>query len=203
MELIRKRRGEVWKKGEIKGWARRDERSPRGNEMEFVSPPPATPPPTPTLPCHLPPPFLWCVLSQECVRRGGLRWLVPRLDVSTVIMIQTIRSLRLCGSINICWINLKAKWLFLMCIIQMIVPNLLFFLSLFFFFCPPYVACWILVPDQGLNPRATVVRAPSPNHWTAREIHPPPNLFFVWARKTLSVVKWTPDFVLDFSVHCS
>ena len=32
------------------------------------------------------------------------------------------------------------------------------------------VACGILVPRPGIEPRATAVKARSPNHWTAREV---------------------------------
>ena len=38
----------------------------------------------------------------------------------------------------------------------------------FFFFLPRHVACGILVPRPGIEPRPLAVRAQSPNHWTAR-----------------------------------
>ena len=44
---------------------------------------------------------------------------------------------------------------------------LYFFLTLFFW--PRRAARGILVPRAGIEPRATAVEAPSPNHWTARE----------------------------------
>ena len=43
----------------------------------------------------------------------------------------------------------------------------LFFYLLFWPYC---VACRILVPRPGTEPRPMAVKAPSPNHWTAREI---------------------------------
>ena len=39
----------------------------------------------------------------------------------------------------------------------------------FFFFWSHCVACGILLPRPGIEPRATAVKAPSPKHWTARE----------------------------------
>lgn len=99
------------------------------------------------------------------------------------------------GSNSICWINLEAEWLFFMCIIQMIVPKLLssFFLFLFW---PLRLACRILDLDQWLNPGPTTGRVLRPNHYTAREL--PTSLLFAWPRKTFSVVKRRPDFVLEF-----
>ena len=46
------------------------------------------------------------------------------------------------------------------------------FLNLFFifYFWLCHRACGILVPRPGIEPGATAVRAPSPNHWTAREL---------------------------------
>ena len=40
----------------------------------------------------------------------------------------------------------------------------------FFFFWLRCVACRILVPWPGIEPRPPAVEAPSPNHWTAREV---------------------------------
>ena len=51
----------------------------------------------------------------------------------------------------------------------------LFFYLLFWPYC---VACRILVPRPGTEPRPVAVKAPSPNHWTAREI--PRNCSFKW-----------------------
>ena len=38
------------------------------------------------------------------------------------------------------------------------------------------VACSILVPQQGIEPRPSAVKARSPNHWTTREFPPLPFL---------------------------
>ena len=38
-----------------------------------------------------------------------------------------------------------------------------------FYFLPRRMACGILVPQPGTEPGALAVKAPSPNHWTARE----------------------------------
>ena len=43
-----------------------------------------------------------------------------------------------------------------------------FFQNLFFW--PHYVACWILVPQPGIEPVLPAVEAWSPNHWTASEV---------------------------------
>ena len=50
----------------------------------------------------------------------------------------------------------------------------LFFLFCFVLFCLwffwlPCKACGILVPRPGIEPGPSAVKAPSPNHWTARE----------------------------------
>ena len=42
-------------------------------------------------------------------------------------------------------------------------------LSLFFFFWPHLASCGMLVPQPGIEPGATAVKAPSTNHWTTRE----------------------------------
>ena len=39
----------------------------------------------------------------------------------------------------------------------------------FFFFWLSCAACGILVPHLGVKPGPPAVKAPSPNHWTARE----------------------------------
>ena len=39
----------------------------------------------------------------------------------------------------------------------------------FFFFLPHHMACGILVPQPGVEPGPSAVRAWSLNHWTARE----------------------------------
>ena len=38
------------------------------------------------------------------------------------------------------------------------------------FFWPCLSACGILVPRPGIEPTPSAVKAPSPNHWTARDI---------------------------------
>ena len=38
-----------------------------------------------------------------------------------------------------------------------------------FFFCLHHTACGILVPQQGIEPRPSALKAWSPNHWTTRE----------------------------------
>ena len=42
------------------------------------------------------------------------------------------------------------------------------YLNFFFFGCTVWLA-GILVPPPGIEPGATAVKAPSPNHWIARE----------------------------------
>ena len=57
-------------------------------------------------------------------------------------------------------------------LIQCHIVNLVFFLYFFFsffFFWPCCVASGILVPQPGIEPAALAVKAPSPNHCTARE----------------------------------
>ena len=51
--------------------------------------------------------------------------------------------------------------------ISSIIEDVLVF-CLFFvlFYC---TACWILVPHPEIEPGTTAVKAPSPNHWTAKE----------------------------------
>ena len=39
-----------------------------------------------------------------------------------------------------------------------------------------HTTCGILVPQPGIEPAPTAVKAPSPNHWTAREF--PKNIHF-------------------------
>ena len=43
---------------------------------------------------------------------------------------------------------------------------------LFFFFWLCCMACGILVPQPGIKPRPTAVKALSLNHWTAKEFLP-------------------------------
>jgi len=40
------------------------------------------------------------------------------------------------------------------------------------FFWLNYGACGILVPQPGIEPRPSIVRVPTPNHWNAREFPP-------------------------------
>ena len=42
-------------------------------------------------------------------------------------------------------------------------------LNFSFFFWPRPAACGILVPQPGIEPRPSAVKARSPNRWTARE----------------------------------
>ena len=49
---------------------------------------------------------------------------------------------------------------------------LFFFFSFpncFLSFLPHYMACGILVPQPGIEPRPMAVKAWNPNHWTAME----------------------------------
>ena len=41
--------------------------------------------------------------------------------------------------------------------------------TIFFFFWPYHKACGILVPQPGIDPRPSPVKARSPNHWTTGE----------------------------------
>ena len=43
-------------------------------------------------------------------------------------------------------------------------------LSLFFYFLVTHVACGILVPQLGIEPKPPALEAQSPNHWTIREV---------------------------------
>ena len=43
------------------------------------------------------------------------------------------------------------------------------YIHIWYFFWPPRAACGILVPQLGVGPGPSAVKAPSPNHWTARE----------------------------------
>ena len=55
-------------------------------------------------------------------------------------------------------------------------PRLLTPPSFFFFFgCPTRLAGSYLVHPPGVEPRATAVKAPSADHWTARELPPKSN----------------------------
>ena len=47
----------------------------------------------------------------------------------------------------------------------------------FFFFWPCHMACRLLVPQPGLEPGPSAVKASSPSHWTAREF--PKTSFFL------------------------
>ena len=56
-----------------------------------------------------------------------------------------------------------------------------------FLFWPRHLACGILVPQPGVEPRCLAVKERSPNHWTAREF-----LFFFFQRKLFA----------KFLAHC-
>ena len=45
----------------------------------------------------------------------------------------------------------------------------LYFILLFIYFWPRLAACGILVPRPGIERGPTAVKAPRPNHWTAKE----------------------------------
>ena len=52
----------------------------------------------------------------------------------------------------------------------------LFQICFFIFFWPRRAACRILVPQPGIEPAPSAVKAQSPHHWTARDF--PPSSFF-------------------------
>lgn len=89
MELIRRKRErrEVWKKGELKGRAKRDERRAGGNGVNLCYPP---------LLCPL---YIPC--EEVICEKGGCHWLKPMHTGSTTIIICTTRTSSLCGSINL------------------------------------------------------------------------------------------------------
>ena len=69
--------------------------------------------------------------------------------------------------------------------------EILFYFTLllpFFWLC--YVTCGILVPPPGIEPGPSVVKAQSPNHWTAREF--PRNFLFAWNKfpKVVARCSW-------------
>ena len=66
------------------------------------------------------------------------------------------------------------------------------FIYLFFWLCP--AACDILVPRPGIKPGPLAVRAPSPNHWPAREV--PERPLFKYNPSTSSV-----GLTLQAAVH--
>ena len=75
-----------------------------------------------------------------------------------------------------------------------------FHIVFFFFFWPHWVACGILVPWPGIEPESLAVRAPSPNHWTAREL---PHLVFRYQTQTLLEPWSSSDFALPQLGRCS
>ena len=58
-------------------------------------------------------------------------------------------------------------------LLQLRPPTPIFFLF-FYFFWPCLAVCGILVPQPGIEPGPTAMKALSPNHWTAREFPPAP-----------------------------
>ena len=44
-----------------------------------------------------------------------------------------------------------------------------FFIFYFYSFCLHHEACGILIPQPGIEPGPLAMKAPSPDHWTARE----------------------------------
>ena len=69
-----------------------------------------------------------------------------------------------------------------------------------FFFLPCRTSCRILVPQPGIEPRPSAVKAwsPSPNHWTAREF---PSFFFKIVFWTWCNFLWRLSSLLR--VHCT
>ena len=55
------------------------------------------------------------------------------------------------------------------CLVSLLQQFLDFCGFFFFFFWPHHGACGVLVPQPGVEPAPSAVRAWSPNHWTARE----------------------------------
>ena len=49
----------------------------------------------------------------------------------------------------------------------------------FFIFCPCHMACGILVPWPGIEPKSPALEVQSPNHWTTRKV----SLILVEGRK--------------------
>ena len=47
-----------------------------------------------------------------------------------------------------------------------------------FIYWPRHAACGTLVPRPGIEPRPKAVKAPSPNHWAAREVSPRIHYFY-------------------------
>ena len=60
------------------------------------------------------------------------------------------------------------------------------FVFVFVFFWPCHTACKILVPQPGIEPGSMAVKAPCPNHWTAREV-PPRDSYCLLAYLVLSL----------------
>ena len=55
--------------------------------------------------------------------------------------------------------------------LRSVVINLFIYLFLkFMYLWPRHAARGILVPQPGIEPGAMAVKAPSPNHWTIREL---------------------------------
>ena len=66
-------------------------------------------------------------------------------------------------------------WAFI-CILASSFTNEKEFIFLIFFFWPGRTACGILVPRPGIEPKPSVVKVQSRNHWTAKEF--PKGMYF-------------------------
>ena len=67
--------------------------------------------------------------------------------------------------------------------------------TFFFFFCPYHEACWILVPQPGIEPVPPAVEAWSLSHWAASEV--PCGWCFLYPKKsllTLSLKRYSSVF---------
>ena len=62
---------------------------------------------------------------------------------------------------------------------------------IYLFFWPCRMACGISVPQPGIKPGPSAVRARSPNHWTAREFPYILKLLRKWILKFLIIRKKT------------
>ena len=59
------------------------------------------------------------------------------------------------------------------------------------------MACGILVPGPGIEPGPSTVRAPSPNHWTAREV---PGLSFFICKMGVTII-FTPYLNIYININ--
>ena len=94
------------------------------------------------------------------------------------------------SSIKIHWY--RWLWYLLNCQISNIILVCLFDCLFVFWLC--LVACRILVPQPGIEPRPSAVKAQSPNHWTAREF---PSFYFFFLN-----VFYLFLFLAVLGLHC-